>query len=334
MDPTRSNYYALSYSVPFLSIVVIFGFLSIINRRASTFVHRSILGVEVDEDDGVPSDKPNIKTFLFVPVDDEAISNMQPLRLWIRLVTDLVCSLILAVFVTIIFQNLVLGFASVSEGGNCPTFTADCFPAGRSNQRTNYTCEPGSKANFYSGATFYYCFGFIYSTANAKDVIDTIGICGGLMGVISSIVPLVFYLSRYKACLGLSFSFIVIPLTIIALMIAISRASFIGPEGLSTLAWIVFCLLLFMTLFGWIWGFVKSWQETKPTNKPIEICPFCCCFKDKPKDANWTEQPGCCQKEGCLSFKKLCTTQYKYYPFCCLEKCGIKFKEFGKVHQI
>ena len=330
MDPTRSNFYALSYSVPFLSLVVIYGFLCCLNRRASSFIHRSILGVEINTEDDDKSSQ--LKQFFFVPIDDDVIENSPPIPCWIRIVSDLLCSAILAVFVAIIFQNLILGFQSVSEGGDCPSFQSYCFPAGRSEQTTNYTCAPGSKVNFSSPSNVYYCFGFLYSTVDAKEVVEVVGICGGLMGVLSSIVPLVYYLTRQKACLCVSLSFILLPIGIIILMIVISRASFIGPEGLSTLSWIIFSLLIFMTGIAWIWGFIKSWQNTATMSseklQTIETCPFCYCFPPHREGTCCKTRSNCC--ESCQGLTKLCNRRYFYYPFCCLSVCNCKWKEFDK----
>ncbi|CAM2716009.1 unnamed protein product [Rotaria socialis] len=328
MEPTRSNYTALSYGVPFGSFAVLFILISIINKRSNWFILGLILGIDKATDDPpkpphcvycgstltssakedqsknssdvdskhlgycvtckkvfsapvksnpnigilpesgnctqckskfnlivreekVEPDKQPLEKYLYI--DFENGDDVVPqLKCFIRVLSDLLTAAILAVFVSIIFSELILSNQTVKNGRKCPTFDADCFTTQGNYDVLPYSCIDGNYVNISNYNDYVWCVAWVYQDKTAQDVLDTLGTCGGLLGIISCIVPLVYYLSYNKKHNWLTCFCIVIPLS--------------GFSGLAWMLWYTwddrpsqlavtaFAVAVSMMTIGWLWA--------------------------------------------------------------------------------
>ena len=123
---------------------------------------------------------------------------------------------------------------------------------------------------------------------STRAVLEAVGVSGGLLGIISCVVPLVFYASYYRKKLRwFSMLCVVLPLMVIAAFIWVIYDA--HPQKVSLLTILTFSLLIFMTCGAWIWAIIKSFKIAKPNDQ-------------------------CCK---CGSKLKCCLQPYDYYPCCC-----------------
>ncbi|CAF2118434.1 unnamed protein product [Rotaria magnacalcarata] len=374
MEPTKSNYTALSYGVPFGSFAVLFILISIINRRSNWFILGLILGIDKAKDDSpkpphcvscgskltssakgdqskdlrdvdskhlgycatckktfLPQVKSNSNTtslpesgtgmkcesevnptvgerqveqneaslekYLYIDLKEDE-NSVPDLKCFIRVLSDVLTAAILAVFVSIIFENLILSNQTVKNGRKCPTFDADCFTTRGNYDVLPYSCIDGNYVNVSNYNGYVWCVAWVHQDQTAKDVLDTLGICGGLLGIVACIVPLVYYLSYNKNHNWLTCLCIVIPLS--------------GFGGLAWMLWYTwddrpsqlaitaFAVAISMMTIGWLWA---VWRAFVGPNR---------CFHVK-----W-----CLKKRRCCKLCYCCChivcTKYKRYPWECL----------------
>ncbi|CAF3678941.1 unnamed protein product [Rotaria socialis] len=407
MEPTRSNYTALSYGVPFGSFAVLFILISIINKRSNWFILGLILGIDKATDDPpkpphcvycgstltssakedqsknssdvdskhlgycvtckkvfsapvksnpnigilpesgnctqckskfnlivreekVEPDKQPLEKYLYI--DFENGDDVVPqLKCFIRVLSDLLTAAILAVFVSIIFTNLILSNQTVKNGRKCPTFDADCFTTQGNYDVLPYSCIDGNYVNISNYNDYVWCVAWVYQDQTAQDVLDTLGTCGGLLGIISCIVPLVYYLSYNKKHNWLSCFCIVIPLS--------------GFGGLAWMLWYTwdarpsqlavtaFAVAVSMMTIGWLWA---VWRAC--FLKGADGGCSCYAFQDQNRChcPKWLLKKLCCCKL-CYCCCHIVCGKYTYYPWACLRDfwkyfccccCGKSYEQY------
>jgi hypothetical protein len=322
MASTFSYYAGFSYGVPFGMFALLFFIMSIINKRAHAFIVETVLGIKLksiqstDEDSRqtvsdsklnknkttkIPQQQSSdngrkiwsleqhVDTFLYIEEKPEA---KEQLPCIVRFLCDIFSSAILSVLLEIIFEKCVLAYASIIIGDPCPDFNAECF--GTSNGISNngpFQCISGQNASFPVTSSHVNCYGWIYKDVTTDQVLDAIGVSGGLLGIVSCIVPLVYHLSYFKnRCWGISIFCAILPLLPIAAFILLIIWE--SPEVVSVVTIIAFSLVITMTCGGWIWAVYSSSPG--------------CCF-----DAS------SCYKT-CFSNSRWWLKTYKHYPCCCL----------------
>ncbi|CAF0834890.1 unnamed protein product [Adineta steineri] len=192
----------------------------------------------------------------------------------------------------------------LTVGDQCPDYNADCF--GQSNGSVPngpYKCAKNQNASFpLIPSSHVACYGWRYNDVDAGDVIDAIGVSGGLLGIVAYIIPLVYRLSHYRnGYWWISFFWGIIPLSAIGVFIFLFVHQ--SPEVPTLLTMLSFILLIVMTCGGWIWAVYTSytdWSEPKPG------CLKNCCAK----------LSGSEQHPSMLGY---CCRQYEYYPWCCID---------------
>lgn len=310
MGFNRPYYEGLVYGVPLSFFVLIFIFLTVVNKRLNWLIIRGVLGIGFEDGDGTKSEeqtkegtnKDVLGSYLYIDFTGEKKEDSARLTCMQRFLSDMLASAILAIFIAIIFNSLILATESVQANGQCPKFDAECFGGDRINGRVSFNCTPNISisANLSSSSKTWWCVGWIYNEMNVKDVLDTLGTCGGLLGLVSSIVPFVYYFSYYKNCAcSLSVTWIVPCIPFAALALVIWHTWPVGP---SVLAFITLVVLIVMVYIGWSWAARRSCGPQYYTKKccgPIDCSSFHC--------DNW-----------CY---RILTTKYKSYPWCCYNKC-------------
>lgn len=312
MDFDRSTVLGLSYGIPLAGFVVILSVLSVVNRNINAFILKSVLGIEFNAQNTV--DSRTVKQYLFVSTEDQLMGRVPAMRCYARFFSDLLVSAIFSTFIAVIFRTLIIGFENVRHGEKCPDFNSICYPNDESESNSPAICRQRTIANFSNKDTAYLCFALLYTDVNGIDVLETIGICGGLIGIISSIVPLTFHCSRHRKCLFQSFFCIILPLGAVAMLFA---TTLIDDDEVPTSVALMFsCLLIVLLTFGWVWAFRLSWNDAKHQQQYWGgKFPFCYCFRDKPAEIVTVDQK--------TTTVRWCYKKYEYYPFCCLSSCPV-----------
>ena len=337
MEPTNSNFTIIAYTVPFGIGIFILLFLTFIHKRVNWFILRSVLGVKwepKDENRGsrgststqnradfvsaktesenssegksksntTPTDL--IDEYLYIDFSSDDTKKSIPAIPWaIRLLSDVLAAAILGMFAAIIFQSLIMTNVLVSNGEKCPDSDAYCFRSNPSTGTETYNCTKGQSINStVSNSTAWWCAGWSYQDKSINDVLGTIGTCGGLLGIMSSIVPFVYYLSFCKKHGYLSLLWFILPaLACGALGVTIWR---LLPQGISQLGAMFFAVLIMMVLLGWCAAVIRSIfagkdscisrANSEDAPKSCERCRFICC---QPVE----NYPWCCIRTGKIS---------------------------------
>lgn len=312
MQLTKEGYFAFSYGVPFGAFALIFAFITVIHKRVDWFLLHTILGVDwnLRENDKTNSNQSKsseipIGTYLYVNIGDDELEDISPLNCIIRFFSDVLASAILAVFVAIMFDSLIMSNQRLSVGTKCPSYSAECFGTNGGTNVGPFNCSDGQYANFSVDSTTVWCAGWIYQDRTINDVLDTLGTCGGLLGIISSIVPFVYYLSYYKRNCYLSAVCIILPLLPVA---ALSFTIwFTLPEGPSQLTIVVFSVVIAMVFIGWCWAVYRSYSADESSRDALK--KYSCCRKIL----------GCSSCKICYPSRNGCLwKKYKFYPWCCI----------------
>ena len=320
MAYTRSYYTGFVYGVPLGMSLLVLVLMTLINKRVNWLLLRSILGVELDDetkktsktrDKRVPSanltsnspqppgeqNKPDpLKNYLFIDFKEETKEDSARLTVLQRIVSDVLVSAILGVFVTIIFNGLVLASEGLKNNDPCPDFDASCFGNDGTQDVGPFDCKKGNTTSFSANSNSWWCVGWIYQDASAKDVLDTLGTCGGLLGLVSSIVPIVYYLSYHKkCCCPFSLTWIMPLLTPAALGFLFWYSRPLGPSVLAIMA---LSVVIGMVFVGWVWAAERSCRGSKTCLQRFSKC--CCC------------------KIPCLArLFSILGRSSKFYPWCC-----------------
>ena len=347
MAHSRAYFLGFVYGVPLGFSLTILLLMTVINKRLNWRLLRSVLGVDLDDEKkkkkpneesrpalsaNLPADpktednaSDSFKTYLYIEFNEEAKGDSTRLTVIQRIASDLLVSAILGVFVTIIFNALVLSSESVENNDNCPDYDASCFGNDGKQDVGPFDCEKGNTTNFGATSKSWWCVGWVYQDKTAKDVLDTLGTCGGLLGLVSSIVPIVYYLTYHKnCCCPFSVTWIVPLLTPAALGFLGWYASPLGP---SILAVITLSVVIAMVFVGWTWATARSFKDSRccpklcPKRNCCEAFPFKRFFSKlgQPSDS----YPWCCCP-GCSSNVNICyRCCYHKLPSCrpCLDCC-------------
>jgi hypothetical protein len=318
MQPTYSNYVLFAYGTPFFIFAVLFVFMSIVNKRAHSFMIEVILGIKLKSNRKNSRSMPihleeRVDKFLYVEPD----KRKEALPCVLRFLCDLFSSGILAVLIEIIFEKCVLEDKLLVVGDPCPDFKADCF--GTYNGTPNFgpfQCTPSQNSTFPVTSADVICYAWVYNDVSTWDVLETTGISAGLLGLIACIIPLVYYISYYKKRFWwMSIICLILPLGTIGVFIAVIIATY--PQPVSVLTIITFSILIAMTSVGWIWAFFSSYYWRLEHND----AKCCCAESDR------------CKK--CCSHLSWCLKPYQNYPCCCLKEDGKqRSAEQSKVHPV
>ncbi|CAF1429163.1 unnamed protein product [Adineta steineri] len=325
MSSSFAIYETLFWAVPFVMFAVIFLIMSILNKRAHSYAVEHVLGIKLkssksktesletrSSDDGsterpvtiVPNESINnnqvkvwslqqhTETFLYIEQEDE-VQKKEGLPCILRLLCDLFTSAILTILLEIIFLQCILSNQTVLTNSSCPDFDADCFSTYNGTLLGPFSCTKNAIANFSTDSPTLDCFGWVYKTTSTIDVLNAIGVSGGLLGLVSSIVPLVYYLSYFEKPFRCMSWLGVIPL--LGVWAGFLCFIFITHPKQPVLTVLTCLLLIGMIYVGWGWAFYKTWPHSRIwSNERIWIRKCCgprCCF----------------------------FTLYPYYPICC---CG------------
>ena len=271
MEPTENNFLALAFGVPFGGFAVIFFLISVANRRVNWFLLKNVVGIDwednskkKDEDKKKDKKKEIVKSYLSIQVDDGDVDGVPPLFCIVRFCSDLLASIILAIFLSIIFDTLIMSNQTLKWGDPCPAWDAYCFVNVPNAGNNRFNCSKGLPTNFSSYSPTIWCVGWVYPSVGVNDVLNTLGICGGLLGIVASIVPFTYYLSRYRNRFYLSVLCGIVPL------IPIGMLGFIiwytQPQAPSQIAIIVMALVILMVSIGWVWACWRSHPSNNNTS--------------------------------------------------------------------
>ncbi|CAF1508429.1 unnamed protein product [Adineta steineri] len=244
----------------------------------------------------------NTEMFLYIEQEhNEQEKDKQGLPCILRFLCDFFTSAILAILLEIIFSQCILSYESILANSACPDFDADCFGYNGTLVSGPFLCTKNAIANFSETSPKLNCYGWVYKTITTNDALNSIGVSGGLLGLISCIVPLVFYLSYFrKKCWGISILCIILPACTIVAFILVSTLLIQAPERPSVLTVLTFSLFITMTSGGWGWAVYTSWSRRSKSPQP------------------WCSTEPSFVKKHC-SFLNYFITSYPLYPFCC---CG------------
>lgn len=259
--------------------------LTIMNKSARLFIVSTILGIqrksssERNEETNISNSKVKevieLEKYLYVGSEDEKDKDMKFTKR-MRFISYFLTTAILTVFVMILFEGCILSTKSIILGKNCPDFDAHCFDT------TNviyalgpYVCTSGEKVDFNISAQYVWCVGWVINQQDINSVLEKIGICGGLLGIISCIVPFIYYISHYASNPRKGWLWIWVPLLPIIALITIGI--YMRPARPSMLAVISLALIFCMALGGWIWAMFSAYRKFYKKN-PCHCCRFCTYF--------------------------------------------------------
>jgi hypothetical protein len=300
------SYVLYGYGIPISMYLVICLLLWVMGYRARWYIVESIIGLSwISKDKDKTKVQPNEKTvekFFYVEGDDEIENKSFPENMhWrMKLLCFFYTSAILGLFLAIIFEKCVLSYTVIHINQKCP-FNGDCFY-----KRTeHYTCQKDQTANFSSSTNgTLACFGWVIQDQDAEAFIDAIGITGGLLGIISSIVPTIYYIStsvkwrrdrkiKNSSWNDNSSDHCSKAFVIIMMMLPILPAAmliFIGiytiPVAPSMTTILSFIIVFLMASTAWIWAVYTVFQCSCGS----KLCNYCdtnkipfCCFRHKYK---------------------------------------------------
>jgi hypothetical protein len=96
---------------------------------------------------------------------------------------------------------------------------------------------------FARNASYLWCFGWVFDQLTAREVIDSIGVCGNLLGIISCVVPWTYHLSYYEDKPWKVFVWIWIPFlplgTLITIVIVSMKCNNLAPPSMLTITSLV-----------------------------------------------------------------------------------------------
>jgi hypothetical protein len=165
----------------------------------------------------------------------------------------------------IIFQKLILSSSRITNTRECPNFTANCFVFQNQNDITPhgpYTCKPGQIVNLSIQRSMW-CYNWVYNNKEISDILEALGICGGLLGIISSIVPFLYHLFSYEKCrfpCSIAYGLICIGILIVLRLQKIS---------ISFLTWLVIYLTTGLSMLALLCTLVTVRRKRKLVKKNL-----------------------------------------------------------------
>ena len=332
------GYLAVAWSVPLTAFVLMLAMMSVINKRVNWLLLRSVLGVvlgkpktdqstqtDARENSGKASenstriaadnsdpDAPD--QYLYINFDEEHKEDSRRLTYIQRFLSDVLVAAILAIFVEIIFNSLILSSESVRNDAECPDFTAECFGRIGGEFIGPFDCKKNKNASFNISTPNLWCVGWVAQDVKVKDVLDTLGTCGGLLGIIASIVPVTYYLSYYTKCACPMTVTWILPCSPVGLLAFV--VWYTWPLGPSATTVVVLSVVITMVFIGWSWAVRRSCDL--PPLLGLESCQ-CGCFINR--CCGWYRGYCCC--ECCRSccpecIRPILTGKSKSYPWCCV----------------
>lgn len=140
----------------------------------------------------------------------------------------------LTVTLMVLFEGCILSSAGVYPGDACPDDPMTCFVFDNSTTVgpvSSFECTPGNITIIPLNATNAWCYGWIIRRNTVSRVINQIGICGGIFGVLGT-----FFAFMFEANLCVSTVIAVIASLMFLIMICVSTAA---KLAFSVLAYIV-----------------------------------------------------------------------------------------------
>lgn len=201
-----------------------------------------------------------------VDVFDEIIDLRKSLywRFFIWVLTTFTITLLWIVM----FDRLILPSRRVSLGESCPDFVADCFVFQSQTDVTPlgpFNCIPkGTASNHIEGMTV--CYGWVVTYQDMSDIIEVLGVCGGLLSIVGSIVPFVYYLSANENCFPCSILYGFIATAISGGIIA---TCVYFKISISFLTWFVLSLTAGLSLLASPWACASIRRKKKARKNQI-----------------------------------------------------------------
>lgn len=315
-------YQFYSYMIPFFTFIVIYIILLSVGEKARWFIVKLVIGLDrntgKEESDNKPklestqkqsqngklatqsqgssrtagtSDQyenvETVKQLFSVEIADELPQdNKNPLKLGfiLKCLGFTVTVAILTIFMTIIFQTCVLSFEVIRSNKKC-SYDAECFSkTGFLDASGSYNCTKDEAIDILNGTNSKLtCFAWVVTEQKTNEVLDTIGTCGGLLGIVSCIVPLVYYITKArKSCVWLIIC-ILLPLAPTGALIGI--IVYMQPDAPSMLTVFTLAIVIAMTLFAYLWAVFDymSWLHCL-SDRLLSVeeffkrkCCWCCC---------------------------------------------------------
>jgi hypothetical protein len=268
------------YLCPVGFFVAIAIMLRIMSENARIFIFSIILGIQyksssepkgkTNNSNSAGQNKEYLEKYLYVDNDEEKGLKF---RRSLRLISYFLTTAILTVFLTVLFEGCVLSTKGIIVGTDCPDFDAHCFDTTDVFHTSGpFVCTPGEKADFNISVHYVWCVGLVIDRQEVNNVLEKIGTCGGLLGIISCVVPLVYYISYYESCPWKGWLWIWVPLSPFIALIIIGL--YMRPAKPSMLTVISLSLVFCMALGGWIWAMFAAYKK-KYKKYP---CNCCCNF--------------------------------------------------------
>jgi len=260
---TYQDYKFANWFIPTALSIITSIILWILPKNSYLFVIDRVLGLQKCARELSKSDKSlnNIEEYpliekIEVDIYDKIIDlrRNRSHRFFIWFLTSLTISILW----TLMFQKLILSTSRINNTGECSDFTADCFLFQNQKDITPYgpyTCKSGQIVNLSIQGSIW-CYKWVYNNKGISDILETLGICGGLLSIISSIVPFLYHLfsnKKYFPC-SIAYGLICIGILIILGLQKI-RISF--------LAWLVIYLTTGLSILSLLCVLVKVHQKRK-----------------------------------------------------------------------
>lgn len=169
----------------------------------------------------------------------------------------------LSISVLLLFQGCFLANARLYPNEDCPDYPMDCFVSTETD-RVRFYCDPSSKVEFPSNITgsIAWCYGFIIELQTTKNILDQLGMCSGLIGLFTTLLAIIVFLSGSK--IGFVLSGTILLICAIALCV-----SPIFDWSWAALTFMVLILGVLLGAFGLTLSYIIFKQETKNNNGQI-----------------------------------------------------------------
>jgi putative effector of murein hydrolase LrgA (UPF0299 family) len=229
-----------------------------------------MLGVELEYK---PNSKPNSPGYITIKVDQMPVKSthqsVQVFFLWFIGTTTLTLALM------VLYEGCILASAGVYYGDDCPSDPMTCFASTENTSSSEvgiFECVPGNKTIFPGNTNNAWCYGWVVKRQTVSSVINQIGICGGILGVIGMLFAFMFRSVGGKDWqMGIWWLLFILSCLIIPMMISIAATLHIS---FSVLAYLVATevIILFLTVLI----FKEDGDGENDTNSklpPVQMIP-------------------------------------------------------------
>lgn len=176
---------------------------------------------------------------------------------------------ILTILLTFIYESCILSNANIKVDEWCPDYEAECFDT--QTKTLVFNCSPYKKINPLTNSNYLWCVGWIFHQMTIRKVLDAIGVCGGLLGIISCTIPWMHKLAYYENNPWKAVWWIwVASLPIGAINLVVGIPGWAAPSLLTIL-----CLSMFSSLLSGAWGLafksaLYQKRKVKPDTRTVE----------------------------------------------------------------